>query len=275
MARHPTSAFVPPANPAFEEPTIREIRRWRFEPGERDGRGRQHARSPAHSVPTQLVFDYSPMKKSILLLAGPPRIGGRSSRCEMERGDYGRFFVAPLGNGPLSGDFGVDPGVEPGGDRARQDQALMTALGEIRPLIQSGGDSDLRQVVTILEGYVRARRAANQTPPRRRLFRSPETVSMRLAETVSDPGERRTRQSQAVDFLRQATEAFPNFLRAHKNYGKYPLPHGKSGVTMPSATLSRAIELGDMDAFTFDCLASFTLKKENWFPQKPLCAKAL
>lgn len=24
-------------NPAFEEPTIREIRRWRFEPGERDG----------------------------------------------------------------------------------------------------------------------------------------------------------------------------------------------------------------------------------------------
>jgi tetratricopeptide (TPR) repeat protein len=189
------------------------------------------------------------MKKSILLLAGLLGLAAAPLDARWNE-EIMAVFRSPAWERSFVGGFGVDPGVEPEIDR--QDQALMTALGEIRPLIQSGGDSDLRQVVTILEGYVRARRAANQ-PPSATALQIAGTVSMRLAETVSDPGERRTRQSQAVDFLRQATEAFPNFLRAHKNLANI-LFRMENRRDDAKRHFIRAIELGDMDAFTFGLL---------------------
>lgn len=85
------------------------------------------------------------------------------------------------------------------------------------------------------------------------------TLEMRNAEITENPAEKARIIRRSEDYLKRAIEAFPNFLRAHKNLANLLFRNDRAAEAKKH--FIKAIELGDKDAVTYGLLGAIFMEE--------------
>jgi tetratricopeptide (TPR) repeat protein len=202
------------------------------------------------------------MKRIIILItiAGMALPGFAQSRqvTSVDASPAQAFFATPEWSKALMGSFGVNPGIEPG---IPENEAEREVLGQIRDLLQTGADADMRAAVAAIDALIAQQRSRGEnTSPM--MLQIAGTLEMRNAELTDNEGERERIFRKAEGYLKQAVDpntGFPNFLRAHKNLAN--LLFRMDRASEAKAHFIKAIELGDRDAVTFGLLGAIFMEE--------------
>lgn len=195
--------------------------------------------------------------KKITILFG--LLGAAVSLSALSRQEILEIYRSPQWERAFAGTFGIDPGVEPELDR--QDRAIMELLPKVRDNVQlaaeaeaegRSGEPHLRAVIEACDEYFNRARDEGRTPSAN-VLQIAGNVSMRLSETVSGESDRRGWRERALDYFRQAVDAFPNFRRVHTNLGHIYFRMDNHREDAKRHFL-RAVELGLNDAIVFGLL---------------------
>lgn len=157
------------------------------------------------------------------------------------------FFNQPDFKKRFLGSYGFLSGREP---QLKPEDAEV--LEELQPLLNSP-----QQAANFLQAEL-----ANQASPNAAFIYT-------LANLQAQIGE----ESKAVDNYERAIQAFPDFLRAHKNLGLLFLR--RESLEDAKKSLTKAIELGDTDGKTFGLVAYIYENQEKYLAAESAYRRAL
>ncbi|MEX0332048.1 MAG: tetratricopeptide repeat protein [Puniceicoccaceae bacterium] len=168
------------------------------------------------------------------------------------------FYATKEWQQAFMGYYGVDTGVEPG---IPEDPREREVLGQVRDLLQTGADADLRAAVGAVEALIREQQAAGTvTSPM--MLQIAGTLEMRNAEVTKDEARSKQSIARAERYLKRAIDpntGFPNFKRAHKNLANLLFRNDKAEEA--KVHFVKAIELGDRDAVSFGILGAIYMEE--------------
>lgn len=202
------------------------------------------------------------MKRIILLIAAAgiaiPAIAQKQKVTTVDASPAKAFYATPEWEKAFMGYFGVNPGIEPGIPEDTQEREV---LGQIRDLLSTGTDADLRLAIQAIENLITQQQGEGvQTSPM--LLQIAGTLEMRLSELTDNETERARIIRKAEGYLKQAVDpnvGFPNFLRAHKNLANLLFRADRPAEAKQHFV--KAIELGDRDAVTFGLLGAIYMEE--------------
>ncbi|NDV61290.1 tetratricopeptide repeat protein [Puniceicoccales bacterium CK1056] len=165
------------------------------------------------------------------------------------------FYATDAWNKAFMGYYGVDSGTEPG---VTEDTDEREVLGQIREFLQSGSDSGIRSATQAIATLVQQQQAKGvATSPM--MLQIAGTLEMRNAEITNNYTEKAQILRRSEDYLRRAIEAFPNFLRAHKNLANLLFRNDRAAEAKKH--FIKAVELGDKDAVTYGLLGAIFMEE--------------
>lgn len=171
-----------------------------------------------------------------------------------------QFYSTPEWERAFAGSYGVNPGVEPG---VPDDQDAREVLGEVRTFLQAGTKEAVREGISALDEYFQSvRDGGDKVSPM--LLQINGTLNMRLAELSEDEDERDKAVDRAEELLKQAVseDAFPNFLRAHKNLANLLFRNDKQDEAKEH--FIKSLALGDKDFVTYGLLGAIYMEEGNY-----------
>jgi tetratricopeptide (TPR) repeat protein len=196
------------------------------------------------------------MKRTITLItlaSACVAVQAQNQVIEVDASPAKAFYATQEWQKAFMGYYGVNTGTEPG---IPEDQLEREALGQVRDLLQTGADADMRAAISVVETLIRNQQTQDlKTSPM--MLQIAGTLEMRLSELTKDRRQASQSADRAERYLKQAVDpntGFPNFLRAHKNLANLLFRNDKSKEAKEHFV--KAIELGDRDAVTFGILGA-------------------